>query len=288
MENLEIYKWFIVQHPIMQALYAGLFTWGLTALGAALVFLFNSSNRKILDCALGFTGGVMIAASFWSLLSPSIAYVEMQNEMGLSSMPVWLPPAIGFFLGAAFLFILDKIIPHLHIFAKREEAEGIETNWRKTILLVLAIALHNIPEGLAVGVAFGALANPELLGMDGHSAFTIGGAIALAIGIGIQNFPEGFAVSMPLRRMGVSRWKSWKWGQLSAIVEPVFAVIGAAIVMTVLPILPYALAFAAGAMIFIVVEEVIPESQRGGNTDLATMGLIAGFIVMMCLDVALG
>jgi ZIP family zinc transporter len=280
--------WLETLGPMTQALYAGLFTWGLTAIGAALVFLFNASNRKVLDCALGFTGGVMIAASFWSLLSPSIAYVEMQNEMGLSTMPPWLPPAIGFFLGALFLFVLDKIIPHLHIFAKREEAEGIQTNWRKTHLLVLAIALHNIPEGLAVGVAFGALANPELLGMDGHSVFTIGGAIALAIGIGIQNFPEGFAVSMPLRRMGVSKWKSWQWGQLSAIVEPVFAVIGAAIVMTVLPILPYALAFAAGAMIFIVVEEVIPESQRGGNTDLATMGLIAGFIVMMSLDVGLG
>jgi zinc transporter, ZIP family len=288
MENYELYKWFITQGPIMQALYAGLFTWILTALGAALVFLFNSSNRKVLDTALGFTGGVMIAASFWSLLSPSIAYVEMQNDMGLSTMPVWLPPAIGFFLGALFLYILDKTIPHLHLFAKKEEAEGIETDWKKTILLVLAIALHNIPEGLAVGVAFGALANPELLGMDGHTVFTIGGAIALAIGIGIQNFPEGFAVSMPLRRMGVSRWKSWQWGQLSAIVEPIFAVIGAAVVMTVLPILPYALAFAAGAMIFIVVEEVIPESQRGGNTDLATMGLIAGFIVMMILDVALG
>ena len=288
MENYELYKWFIAQNPVMQALYAGLFTWGLTALGAALVFLFKSSNRKALDMSLGFTGGVMIAASFWSLLSPAIAYVEMQNEMGISNSPSWLAPAIGFFLGALFLFVLDKIIPHMHIFAKREEAEGMETNWRKTILLVLAIALHNIPEGLAVGVAFGALANPELLGMDGHSVFTIGGAIALAIGIGIQNFPEGFAVSMPLRRMGVSKWKSWRWGQLSAIVEPIFAVIGAAIVMTVLPILPYALAFAAGAMIFIVVEEVIPESQRGGNTDLATMGLIAGFIVMMCLDVALG
>jgi len=280
--------WLETLGPITQALYAGLFTWGLTAIGAALVFLFKASNRKVLDCALGFTGGVMIAASFWSLLSPSIAYVEMQNEMGLSTMPSWLPPTIGFFLGALFLFVLDKIIPHLHIFAKREEAEGIQTNWRKTHLLVLAIALHNIPEGLAVGVAFGALANPELLGMDGHSVFTIGGAIALAVGIGIQNFPEGFAVSMPLRRMGVSKWKSWQWGQLSAIVEPVFAVIGAAIVMTVLPILPYALAFAAGAMIFIVVEEVIPESQRGGNTDLATMGLIVGFIVMMSLDVGLG
>ena len=288
MENYELYKWFILQTPVMQALYAGLFTWGLTALGAALVFLFNTSNRKALDMSLGFTGGVMIAASFWSLLSPAIAYVEMQNEMGLSDSPSWLAPAIGFFLGALFLFVLDKIIPHLHIFAKREEAEGVETNWRKTILLVLAIALHNIPEGLAVGVAFGALANPEILGLEGHSVFTMGSAIALAIGIGIQNFPEGFAVSMPLRRQGLSKWKSWKWGQLSAIVEPVFAVIGAAIVMQVLPILPYALSFAAGAMIFIVVEEVIPESQRGGNTDLATMGLIAGFIVMMVLDVALG
>ena len=288
MEDYELYKWFIVQTPVMQALYAGLFTWGLTALGAALVFLFNSSNRKALDMSLGFTGGVMIAASFWSLLSPAIAYVEMQNEMGISDSPSWLAPAIGFFLGASFLFALDKIIPHLHIFANREEAEGVETNWRKTVLLVLAITLHNIPEGLAVGVAFGALANPEILGLEGHSVFTIGSAIALAIGIGIQNFPEGFAVSMPLRRQGLSKWKSWKWGQLSAIVEPIFAVIGAAIVMQVLPILPYALSFAAGAMIFIVVEEVIPESQRGGNTDLATMGLIAGFIVMMVLDVALG
>ena len=195
MEN--IYNWFIEQNPVIQALYAGLFTWILTALGASLVFLFKSSNRKILDCALGFTGGVMIAASFWSLLSPAISYVELQNELGLSKMPGFLPPAIGFFLGALFLYVLDKVIPHLHLFAKKDEAEGVTTNWKKTILLVLAIALHNIPEGLAVGVAFGALANPELLGMDGHSVFTIGGAIALAIGIGIQNFPEGFAVSMP-------------------------------------------------------------------------------------------
>ena len=284
----DYYQWFLLQNPILQALYAGLFTWGLTAFGAGLVFFFNSSNRKILDTALGFTGGVMIAASFWSLLSPSIAYVEMQNELGLTNSPSWIPPAVGFFLGALFLYGLDKIIPHLHLFAKKEDAEGISTSWRKTILLVLAIALHNIPEGLAVGVAFGALANPELLGMEGHSIFTIGSAIALAIGIGIQNFPEGFAVSMPLRRQGVSSFKSWQWGQLSAIVEPIFAVIGAAIVMQVLPILPYALAFAAGAMIFIVIEEVIPESQSGGHTDLATMGFIAGFIVMMVLDVSLG
>ena len=230
----------------------------------------------------------MIAASFWSLLSPAIEYVELQNELGLSSTPGWLPPAIGFFAGALFLYFIDKLIPHLHLFAKEDEAEGPKTDLKKTVLLVLAIAIHNIPEGLAVGVAFGALASPDLLGLDGSSVFTIGSAVALGIGIGIQNFPEGFAVSMPLRRMGVSKLKSWQWGQLSAIVEPIFAVIGAAIVMTVLPILPYALAFAAGAMIFIVVEEVIPESQRGGNIDLATMGLIAGFIVMMCLDVALG
>ena len=275
-------------NPIIQALYAGLFTWILTACGAGLVFFFKSTNRKLLDASLGFTGGVMIAASFWSLLSPAIEYVELQNELGLSSTPGWLPPAIGFFAGALCLYFIDKLIPHLHLFAKVDEAEGPKTDLKKTVLLVLAIAIHNIPEGLAVGVAFGALASPDLLGLDGSSVFTIGSAVALGIGIGIQNFPEGFAVSMPLRRMGVSKLKSWQWGQLSAIVEPIFAVIGAAIVMTVLPILPYALAFAAGAMIFIVVEEVIPESQRGGNTDLATMGLIAGFIVMMCLDVALG
>ena len=275
-------------NPIIQALYAGLFTWILTACGAGLVFFFKSSNRKLLDASLGFTGGVMIAASFWSLLSPAIEYVELQNELGLSSTPGWLPPAIGFFAGALFLYFIDKLIPHLHLFAKKDEAEGPKTDLKKTVLLVLAIAIHNIPEGLAVGVAFGALASPDLLGLDGSSVFTIGSAVALGMGIGIQNFPEGFAVSIPLRRMGVSKLKSWQWGQLSAIVEPIFAVIGAAIVMTVLPILPYALAFAAGAMIFIVVEEVIPESQRGGNIDLATMGLIAGFIVMMCLDVALG
>jgi ZIP family zinc transporter len=288
MEELQIYKWFILQNPVIQALIAGLFTWTLTAFGAGLVFFFNSSNRKLLDMSLGFTGGVMIAASFWSLLAPAIEYVELQNEYGLSTTPSWVAPAIGFFLGAIFLYILDKIIPHLHLFAKREEAEGMTTNWRKTILLVLAIALHNIPEGLAVGVAFGALANPELLDLGDNSIFTIGSAIALAIGIGIQNFPEGFAVSMPLRRQGVSKFKSWQWGQLSAIVEPIFAVIGALIVMQILPILPYALSFAAGAMIFIVVEEVIPESQRGGHTDLATIGPILGFIVMMVLDVSLG
>ena len=286
MDELKI--WFINQNPVIQALLAGIFTWVLTAIGAGLVFFFKSSNIKVLDMSVGFTGGVMIAASFWSLLAPAIEYVEMQNKIGASNMPSWFAPTVGFLLGALFLFILDKIIPHLHLFNKKKDAEGMSTNWQKTILLVLAIALHNIPEGLAVGVAFGALAFPEFGGMELEGVFTIGTAVALAIGIAIQNFPEGFAVSMPLRRQGLTRFKSWQWGQLSAIVEPIFAVIGAAIVIQVLPILPYALSFAAGAMIFIVVEEVIPESQKGGNTDLATMGLIIGFIVMMSLDVGLG
>ena len=266
----------------MQALYAGLFTWILTAIGASLVFFFKRSNRKVLDAALGFTGGVMIAASFWSLLSPAISSVETQQELGMTNLPIWFAPAIGFLFGALFIYFLDKKIPHLHLFKKIEEAEGPKTDLKKTELLVIAIAIHNIPEGLAVGVAFGALS----YGLD--IGITLGGAIALAIGMGLQNAPEGFAVSMPMRRAGFSRFKSWQWGQLSAIVEPIFAVIGAAVVIAVYPILPYALAFAAGAMIFIVVEEVIPESQSGGNADIATMGLIAGFIVMMCLDVALG
>jgi ZIP family zinc transporter len=282
MEELELYKWFIKQSPIIQALIGGLFTWILTAIGASLVFFFKSSNRKVLDMCLGFTGGVMIAASFWSLLSPAIATVEKQQELGITTLPIWFAPAVGFLLGALFLYYLDKKIPHLHLFESVENAEGPKTDLKKTELLVLAIALHNIPEGLAVGVAFGALASGMDIGME------MGGAIALAIGMGLQNAPEGFAVSMPLRRQGLSKFKSWQWGQLSAIVEPIFAVIGAAIVISVYPILPYALSFAAGAMIFIVIEEVIPESQRGRNIDLASIGLILGFIVMMILDVSLG
>ena len=282
MEEFELYKWFIEQSAILQALIGGLFTWLLTAIGATLVFFFKSSNRKALDMCLGFTGGVMIAASFWSLLSPAIATVEKQQELGITNLPIWFAPAVGFLLGALFLYFLDKKIPHLHLFESVKNAEGPKSDLKKTELLVLAIALHNIPEGLAVGVAFGALASGMDIGME------MGGAIALAIGMGLQNAPEGFAVSMPLRRQGMSKFKSWQWGQLSAIVEPVFAVIGAAIVITVYPILPYALSFAAGAMIFIVIEEVIPESQRGGNADLASIGLILGFIVMMILDVSLG
>ena len=214
----------------------------------------------------------MVAASFWSLLNPAI-------EMSGGS---WIPAAIGFLLGALFLFGLDKIIPHLHLnFKSKDEAEGVKTNWNKTMLLVLAITLHNIPEGLAVGVLFGAVA-ADLPGAS------IEIAMVLALGIGIQNFPEGFAVSMPLRRQGMSRKKSFFYGQLSAIVEPIFGVLGAWAVFTFTPILPYALAFAAGAMIFVVIEEVIPETQRDKNTDLATLGFMVGFVVMMSLDVALG
>jgi len=261
--------------PILAALYATLFTWGLTALGAALVFFFKNMNRLALDGMLGFTGGVMVAASFWSLLAPGI---EMSPGEGFVKV---IPAAIGFLLGALFLFGLDKVLPHLHINFKESEKEGIKTPWHKTTLLTLAITLHNIPEGLAVGVLFGGVA----AGFDGA---TIGGAVALAMGIGLQNFPEGIAVSMPLRGMGMSRRKSFMYGQASAIVEPIAAVLGAWAVMTFQPILPYALAFAAGAMIFVVIEEVVPETQRAGNADIATLGFIGGFIIMMTLDVGLG
>ncbi len=259
--------------PILAALYAGLFTWGLTALGAALVFFFKNSSRAVLDTMLGFTGGVMVAASFWSLLAPAIDMSEGEGFMRV------IPAAVGFFFGALMLFGLDKVLPHIHINFK--ESEGVKTKWHRTTLLVLAITLHNIPEGLAVGVLFGGVA----AGIDGA---TIGGAVALTLGIALQNFPEGFAVSMPLRRQGLSRFKSFWYGQLSAVVEPIAAVLGAWAVYSFQAALPYALAFAAGAMIFVVVEEVIPETQQDKYTDLATMGFIVGFIVMMSLDVGLG
>lgn len=259
--------------PVLGALYATLFTWGLTALGASFVFFFKTMNRAVLDGMLGFTGGVMVAASYWSLLAPGI---EMSPGTGFVKV---IPAAIGFFLGAFFIFGLDKILPHVHINFK--ESEGIKTPWHRTTLLVLAITLHNIPEGLAVGVLFGGVA-------AGVPEASIGGALALAIGIGIQNFPEGIAVSMPLRRLGLSRRRSFFYGQSSAIVEPIAGVIGALAVTFFAPILPYALAFAAGAMIFVVVEEVIPETQQDKNTDIATLGFILGFIVMMILDVGLG
>jgi ZIP family zinc transporter len=262
-------------HPVLQALIATCFTWCLTALGAAGVFIAKDINKKVLDGMLGFAAGVMVAASFWSLLAPAIEMSEGKD------MPVWIPPTAGFLLGGIFLRVIDKILPHLHIGFPMEEAEGLKTSWQRSTLLVLAITLHNIPEGLAVGVAFGAVST-------GIPSATLAGAVALAIGIGIQNFPEGLAVSLPLRREGMSRLKSFWYGQLSAIVEPIGGVIGAAAVIFAQPILPYALAFAAGAMIFVVVEELIPESQRGGNTDLATGGAMIGFATMMVLDVAFG
>ena len=259
--------------PILAAFLATTFTWGLTAFGASFVFFFKNMNRVVLDGMLGFTGGVMVAASFWSLLAPAI---EMSDGDGFVKV---IPAAVGFALGALFIFGLDKVLPHMHINFK--ETEGIKSPWQRTTLLVLAITLHNIPEGLAVGVLFGGVA-------AGIPEASIAGAVTLAIGIGIQNFPEGIAVSMPLRRMGMSRRKSFMYGQSSALVEPIFGVLGAVAVTFFTPILPYALAFAAGAMIFVVVEEVIPETQQDKNTDIATLGFIGGFIVMMTLDVALG
>lgn len=260
--------------PVLYAFLATLFTWGVTAVGAAGVFVFRQANQRLLDGMLGFTAGVMIAASFWSLLAPAIT---LSRNMGLVS---WIPPLIGFMTGGAFLWIVDKVLPHLHLYAPVSEKEGVKTGWHKTLLLFLAITLHNIPEGLAVGVAFGAasLAN---------SGATLANAIALAIGIGIQNFPEGFAVSMPFRREGMSRFKSFLFGQGSALVEPLAAVIGAAGVLYMQGLLPYALAFAAGAMIYVSVEEIIPESQAHG-TDSATIGAMVGFALMMTLDVAFG
>lgn len=262
----------------MQAFIAGLFTWSITALGAGLVVFARTVNQRLLDGMLGFAAGVMLAASYWSLLAPSIALSEH------TGMPAWFPAALGLILGGGFLWVADKIIPHVHLFKSSSEAEGISTEWHKTTLLVLAITLHNIPEGLAVGVAFGAVA----AGLDMAGSITLAGAAALAIGIGIQNFPEGVAVAMPIRARGASRLKSFWYGQLSAIVEPVAAVLGAAAVLQFRPILPYALAFAAGAMIFVVIEELVPESHSHGNTDLATLSALFGFLVMMTLDVALG
>ncbi len=262
-------------HPVLQALVGTLFTWFLTACGAAAVFVTKTINRKLLDAMLGFAAGVMIAASFWSLLAPAI---EMSEGKAL---PPFVPAVIGFLLGGIFLRVVDRILPHLHLGFPMEEAEGIKTSLQRSILLVLAITLHNIPEGLAVGVAFGAVAY-------GLPSATLTGAVALAFGIGIQNFPEGMAVSMPLRREGLTRGKSFWYGQLSGVVEPAAGVLGAAAVLIAQPVLPYALAFAAGAMIYVVVEELIPESHLEGHGDIATVGAMFGFAVMMLLDVALG
>lgn len=268
-------QWFLSLSPVVQALLAGLFTWGVTALGAASVFLVRSMPRRLFDAMLGFSGGVMLAASYWSLLAPAI---EISQHRPL---PMWIPPAVGFLLGGAFLFVLDKLLPHLHIGAPIEQAEGPATAWQRAILLVSAITLHNIPEGLAVGVAFGGV-------IEGVPSTSVAAALTLSLGIGIQNFPEGIAVAMPLRGEGVGRLKCFWYGQLSALVEPAAAVAGAALVVFAAPVLPYALSFAAGAMVYVVVEELIPESHQQGNVDLATISLMGGFTVMMVLDVALG
>jgi ZIP family zinc transporter len=262
-------------NPVMLALGATLFTWGVTALGSGMVFFFKTIDQRVLNLMLGFAAGVMIAASFWSLLNPAI---EMAEEGGT---PGWIPAVVGFLSGGVFLYGIDKTLPHLHLGLPRKDAEGIKTSWHRSVLLVLAITLHNIPEGLAVGVAFGALAQNPDPGM-------LAGAVILAIGIGLQNFPEGAAVSIPLRREGFSRLKAFNYGQMSGIVEPIAGVLGALLVTMVSPILPYALSFAAGAMIFVVVEELIPESQIGNKTDLSTIGAMVGFALMMFLDVALG
>lgn len=261
--------------PVLLAFLATLFTWGMTAVGAATVFLFTSVSRKVLDSMLGFAAGVMIAASFWSLLLPAIDMARAINGNA------WLAPVVGFLAGGIVLRLIDWLLPHIHFNLPVETTEGLPTHWRRSILLVLAITIHNIPEGLAVGVAFGAL-NSGI-----HNA-TLSAAIALALGIGIQNFPEGLAVSVPLRREGLSRWKCFWYGQLSGFVEVVAGVTGALAVGAMRTMLPYALAFAAGAMIFVVVEELIPESQAEGNTDLSTLGVMLGFAVMMTLDVAFG
>jgi ZIP family zinc transporter len=259
--------------PIIQALLGTLFTWGLTALGSGLVFLTKDVSRKLLNGLLGFASGVMIAASYWSLLAPAI---ELSQDL---SVPSWLPAVVGFLLGGAFLFAVDKLLPHMHM--SQETPEGVKSSWQRSVLLITAITLHNIPEGLAVGVAFGAAAS----GLPGAD---VGSAVALAIGIGIQNFPEGLAVSAPLRREGWKAKKAFVYGQFSGMVEPVAGLLGAAATLLIRPILPYALAFAAGAMIYVVAEELIPESKCEGHSDVPTIGVMLGFAVMMLLDVALG
>jgi len=261
--------------PVIQALFATLFTWAVTALGAAFVFVNKTLSRKLLVSMLGFAAGVMIAASFFSLLLPAIDMAEA------SGTPGWLPAVVGFLVGGAFLYLVDKLLPHLHPGLATDQSEGIKTHWQRSVLLVLAITLHNFPEGLAVGVAFGAVA-------AGIPSANLTSAIALAIGIGLQNFPEGMAVSMPLRGEGISRRKAFMLGQASGLVEPIAGVLGALAVLSMRSILPYALGFAAGAMIYVVVEELIPESQRDESTDIATLGAMVGFALMMFLDVALG
>ena len=270
-------EWFVRLSPIWQGFLATLFTWSITALGAAVVFFFKKFDKRILNTMLGFGAGVMIAASFWSLLSPAI---ELSEKLGYSGFVI---PSIGFFLGGAFLVFADKLMDTYSygvIINKEEENISKAAKYRKSILLVLAVTLHNIPEGLAVGVAFGGVA----AGIPGTS---IAAALALALGIGLQNFPEGAAVSLPLRSEGLSRTKSFLYGQASGLVEPISGVIGVIAALSVRSLLPFLLSFSAGAMIAVVGAELLPEASIQ-NKKLTTLGLILGFIVMMVLDVALG
>ena len=263
-------NYFMGLNHVTQALLATLFTWGVTVLGAALVFFFKKVNKSVMDAMLGFAGGVMIAASFWSLLSPAIEMAENLN------MIPWLVAFIGFFSGGLLLFIGDKIFEKIDT-RKTITSSKIKRCW----MLIFSITLHNIPEGLAVGVAFGSLA----YGLEGA---TVAAACLLALGIGLQNFPEGTAVSVPLRREGLSRKKAFLFGQLSGIVEPIAGVIGALLVLKIRLMLPFLLSFAAGAMIYVVVEELIPESQTNQKKDLMALFTLIGFSIMMILDIALG
>lgn len=266
-------------HPVTQAVLAGTFTWLLTALGATTVFFKKTFSNRTSDMMMGFAAGVMIAASFWSLLAPAIEVFEATGRNA------WLGAAIGFLTGALFIRLADALLPHLHPdFDKLSEAEGPHTEWRRSTLLLTAMTLHNIPEGAAIGIAFGALAHS----MEFPLSHTMAAAMALTLGIGIQNIPEGLAVALPLVQRGRSRKRAFFFGQASALVEPVAALAGALLVTQMTSILPYALAFAAGAMIFVSVEELIPSSQSHGNTDLATLSTIVGFATMMMLDVGLG
>lgn len=268
--------WFVDLNPIIQALIAGLFTWGVTILGSSLVFFVNEVNDKLLAVMNGFAAGVMIAASFWSLLAPSIDYAQALGY-GRGS---FIPAAVGFLLGGVVLRLVDRLIPHMHVASN--QPEGPDSHWSKTLLLFIAITIHNIPEGLSIGVAFGAAAIASAEGA------TLAGAVALALGIGLQNFPEGSALSLPIRAGGEDKWRAFHIGQLSAIVEPVAAVLGAWLVLQVTSVLPYALSFAAGAMFFVCIEELIPDSQKSQHSELGTMAFMLGFVVMMTLDVALG
>ena len=269
-------NWFNSLNPVIQTLLATIFTWGVTALGALVVCFFKEMNKKVLDTILGFSAGVMIASSFWSLLSPAL---DLSLELGFKE---WVLPSIGFIIGGLFVLFSDSFLDKaLSLRKKKENNESLKrSNLKKTTMLVLAVTIHNIPEGMAIGVAFGSLASSS-------ASMNVVGALMLALGIGIQNFPEGAAVSLPLRREGYSRFRSFMIGQASAIVEPIAAIIGVILAMSIKSILPILLSFASGAMIVVVARELLPESVKE-NKNLSTIGLIGGFVLMMILDVALG